>query len=122
MMDKSQKEKLCNAQSLEEVETILAGSEGIDAKRAYEEIQRHRSDSATRLELDELEAVSGGADRDWLKDGCAATCDAHSWCWSNDACVVWDVTYDGLWETCPDGHEHMFAMGNICERCGYSKV
>ena len=26
----------------------------------------------TDLSTDELEAVSGGADRDWLTDGCAA--------------------------------------------------
>lgn len=45
------------------------------------------------LSLDELEAVSGGADRDWPKDGCAATVEYDSWCGSNDYCNRWDVTY-----------------------------
>ena len=71
------------------------------------------------LDLEELDAVSGGADRDWRKDGCAATCEWDSWCGSNDNCVIFDVTYSNFWRTCPDGHDHVFNNDDVCVRCGY---
>ena len=58
--------------------------------------------------------------RDRKKQGCAATCEWNSWCFSNDYCVVAAVTYDGFWETCPDGHAHEWDnTGYNCKRCGY---
>ena len=36
---------------------------------------------------EEPDAVSGGADRDWEKDGCSATVETGSWCGSDDNCV-----------------------------------
>ena len=45
------------------------------------------------LSAEELEAVAGGADRDWLTDGCAATVEPGSWCGSNDWGFIWSVTY-----------------------------
>ena len=122
MLNDNLKEKLNDAKNLDEVKAILADSPELDAERVWKEIENHRSNKAERLDLDELDAVSGGADRDWKKDGCAATCEWDSWCGSNDRCYCWDVTYDNFWATCPDGHTHNFEMGNICVRCGYSKV
>ena len=111
-------EKLKGAQSLQEVKDLLQGHPELDAERVWSELENHRSNHADRLDLEELESVSGGADRDWLKDGCAATCEYGSWCSSNDYCVVWDVTYENYWTKCPDGHEHVYKDGE-CVRCGY---
>ena len=62
------------------------------------------------LSPDEMEAASGGEERDWLTDGCAATVEAGSWCGSNDKCHRWDVIY-----------EHM-PTSRSCRRCGLKKV
>ena len=91
--------KLAEARSLEETKEILNGREGIDADRVWQEIERHRSQANERLDLNELSAVSGGAGRDWPTEGCAATCEESSWCWSNDACSIFDVVYDRFWWT-----------------------
>ena len=112
------KERLGQVHSLEEAKDILADRPDLDAKRIYEEIENHRSGRNERLDLEELDAVSGGADRDWKKDGCAATCEAGSWCGSNDYCMIWDVTYDNFWVCCPDGHDHVFNFDK-CTRCGF---
>ena len=60
------------------------------AENLWKEIQHFKQ----KISVEELEAVSGGADRDYLKDGCAATVEADSWCGSNDSCSIWSVTYD----------------------------
>ena len=112
------KGKLNEANSLGEVKDILKDYPELDADRVYEEISRHRSVNSKKLDLDELDAVSGGADRSWTKDGCAATCEYNSWCGSNDFCYVFSVTYDDFWATCPDGHKHVYEHGQ-CVRCGY---
>ena len=122
MLEKQLMGRLNDAISLDEVKDILKDHPECDAERVFQEIESHRSSKSEKLDLDELDAVSGGADRDWQKDGCAATCEPKSWCGSNDFCYCWDVTYDNFWATCPDGHDHMFELGNICVRCGYSKV
>ena len=120
-MDSEQmKERLIAAGSLEEVKSILKDRPEVDAKKVWQEIQNHRSSKAEKLDLNELDAVSGGADRDWVKDGCAATCEENSWCGSNDWCNYWDVTYDNFWSKCPDGHEHVYEEG-VCVRCGHNK-
>ena len=94
------KTKLLAAQDVNEVTALLkAEGQGIspeDAERLWEEILRKREKDGKELSLDELEAVSGGADRDWLTSGCAATVEPGSWCGSNDMCYVWDVTYDHI--------------------------
>lgn len=100
--------KLLTAQSAEEV-TELAKADGQkitpeDAARIWEEIEARRKYSR-KLSLDELEAVSGGKDRDWPTDGCAATVEPGSHCGSNDACWRFDVTYDHMPE-------------KVCEKCG----
>ena len=119
-MDNELRTKLAEARSLEETKEILNGREGIDADRVWQEIESRRSAKSEKLDLGELDAVSGGADRDWKKDGCAATVEIGSWCWSNDHCVMFDVTYDNLWATCPDGKPHELVDGH-CVRCGYNE-
>ena len=112
------KERLGQVHSLEEAKEILADRPDLDAKRIYGEIENHRSNRNERLDLEELDAVSGGADRDWKKDGCAATCEPASWCGTNDQCLIFDVTYDNFWVCCPDGHDHVF-KSHVCQRCGF---
>ena len=118
MRNDALKGKLADARSLAEVREILRGRPELDPEKVFRELQNHRSIQSEKLELAELDAVSGGADRDWVKDGCAATCEVGSWCGSNDFCIYWDVTYANFWTTCPDGHEHVF-VDNTCTRCGF---
>ncbi len=93
MMKEEFKSKLLQAQSAEEVAGLLknAGMDESKAGQIWNEISSHRTEK--ELSLDELAAVSGGADRDWLTDGCAASVEPDSWCGSNDSCHYWDVTY-----------------------------
>ena len=121
MSNNELKERLLAAESLDEAKEILKDRSDIDTERAWQEIERHRSSKSELLDLNELDAVSGGADRDWAKDGCAATCEWDSWCWSSDSCMIWDVTYDNFWIHCPDGHEHDYEGTRFCVRCGYKK-
>ena len=123
MMDNDLKAKLATADSLEEVKSILGDGSGVNADQLWKEIENHRSSRSERLDLSELDAVSGGADRDWTKDGCAATCEAGSWCGSNDWCEIWDVTYTNFWATCPDGSQHEWDRnaGYVCVKCGYNR-
>ena len=82
----------------------------------------------TKLSPDELEGMNGG-DRDWLTDGCAATVEATSWCWSNDSCHVIDVCYNHHPANgrCPDcgGNCYYSQNGkgtyyeNKCMNCGH---
>ena len=120
MDDSKLKQRLRDAESLTEVQDILKGRADINAECVWQEIESHRSNKNEKLDLGELDAVSGGADRDWKKDGCAATCEASSWCGSNDYCMIWDVTYDNFWACCPDGHDHVFDV-EICTRCGFRR-
>ena len=117
-MNADLKTKLSKASSLEEVKGMLGAGSGVDAEQLWREIEKHRSGQSEKLDLNELDAVSGGADRSWTKDGCAATCEYDSWCGSNDFCYCFDVTYDDFWATCPDGHKHVYEHGQ-CVRCGY---
>ena len=108
MSNNELKERLLAAESLDQAKEILKDRSDIDAERAWQEIENRHAAKAEKLDLEELDAVSGGADRDWRRNGCAATCEWDSWCWSNDRCIVWDVTYDSFWTTYPDGHEHVY--------------
>ena len=126
-MNKEVLQQLRLANDADEVKAIIAESNDAlstnELEHILQEVERHGSSESTRLDLDELDAVSGGADRDWQKDGCTATCEGGSWCWSNDRCAVWDVTYDNFWSTCPDGSEHEWCAGAgyVCVKCGYNR-
>ena len=99
--------RLIQARDQEEVRVLLGPEttqEEID--RVWREIEAHRP--ADRLEDvdDEPEAVSGGADRDWEKDGCSASVEEGSWCGSYDKCNFWDVTCDNF-DPCPKAGRHI---------------
>ena len=103
------KKQVMNAASAEEImEIIKAAGEEITAEQAaqlFEKAQKRKEDR--ELSVDELESVSGGDDyRDWPTEGCAASVEDGSWCWSNDWCYVEDVTY-----------KHMIGY---CSRCAKS--
>ena len=105
---KELKKKSLAAESPEELlELIKAAGEEITPEKAAELFERMKEFQAQReLSADELEAISGGADRNWATDGCAATVEPGSWCGSNDKCIVVNVTYDYQ----PTGH--------LCPNCG----
>ena len=90
------KKKAMEAAGAEEIMEIMkvAGEEitAEEAERFYEKVQDKKTDR--ELSLDELEAVAGGEDRDWLRDGCAATVEAGSDCYGTDMCGLWPVTYE----------------------------
>ena len=90
------KAKLLTAKSAEEMTALVkaAGQEITeeDAARLWEEITRKRAQDGKELSPDELEAVSGGA-RNWASNGCKATVEDDSWCWSSDACYYNEVVY-----------------------------
>ena len=115
------KSKLLAAQSAEEVAALVkADGQEItaeDAGHLWEEIKKCREQDGRQLSLDELESVSGGADRNWVTDGCAATMEYGSWCDSNDKCIVWDVTYEfqPTGHLCPNCGKNMYQQNTICE-------
>ena len=118
------KERLLQAESLEDVKNILEDQPNDVVERISKEFEIHRLGDNRKLDLDELDTVSGGADRDWTKDGCAATCESGSWCGSNDYCYCFDVTYDNFWATCPDGTPHQWSdgPGYVCVKCGHNRT
>ena len=54
----------------------------------------------SELSDDEMDAVAGGDDIDLNREPCAATVENGSWCWSNDACKMFEVTYKNWWAVC----------------------
>ena len=106
------KKKAMKAASAEEImEIIQAAGEEITAEEAehiFKKAQEKKADK--ELSLDELDAVSGGEDRDWVLDGCAATVEYGSHCGSNDMCYKFDVTYDHEPTSylCPNCGQHMY--------------
>ena len=128
--------RLIRAKDLEEVRVLLGPDETEEEiERAWQEIEAHRpAGKLEDLDDDELEAVSGGADRDWEKDGCSASVEEGSWCGSYDKCNFWDVTCDNF-DPCPKGGRHIWKFctrtfnPNVqlayickCEDCGKSKT
>ena len=111
------KKKALEAASAEEIMEILkAAGEEITAEEAaqfFEKAQAKKTDK--ELSLDELEAVSGGADRNWVTEGCAATVEYGSWCDSTDRCIYWDVTYDFQPTSmlCPNCGKNMYLQNTI---------
>ena len=111
------KKKTLAAASAEEIMEILkAAGEEITAEEAaqlFEKVQAKKT--GKELSLDEMEAVSGGADRNWVTDGCAATVEYGSRCDSNDKCIYWDVTYDfqPTSTLCPNCGQNMYLQNTI---------
>ena len=102
------KARLMKAQSAGEMAALLkdAGVDELLAERLWAELTHWREMDGKELSPDELEAVSGGADRDYMKDGCAATVGVDSDCYGTDACSLLPVTYSHY----PTQH--------ICPNCG----
>ena len=128
------KTNVLRAQSQSEVADLLkeAGMDETRAESLWNEVRGSRE--SRELSRDELSAVSGGADRDWITDGCAATVEPNSLCRTNDACWKWDVTYDHepTFVTCPHCGSYMYVAKIIyatnpsddtvwyqCPKCGY---
>lgn len=88
--------ELMGAESIQQVRDILSrngqelAEEEVD--RIWQEIDKHRVDYSREMSSDEFESVAGGS-RDHTAEGCAATCEMTSWCWSNDYCVLFSVIY-----------------------------
>ncbi len=99
--------KLIRAKDIEEVRAIL-GPETAEEEinQTWREIEAHRpADGMEAVDDDELAAVSGGADRDLDDDGCSATVEKGSRCWSDDYCTWVEVTYSSV-DFCTDGYRH----------------
>ena len=111
------KKKMLAAASAEEIMEILkAAGEEITAEEAAQLFEKAQAQKTDReLSLDELEDVSGGADRNWATEGCAATVNYGSWCGLNDKCIYWDVTYDfpPTSTLCPNCGKNMYLQNSI---------
>ena len=135
--------KLIRAKDIEEVRAIL-GPETAEEEinQTWREIEAHRpEDGLEEVDDDELEAVNGGEMRDFDNQGCSATVEEGSHCWSDDACKMFEVEYfnvdrctDGLrhdWKYLWEKHErtqHLFFVQEMtykyfrCQTCGKDKT
>ena len=103
---KELKEKLLNADSEKEVKSLLSGSTEEKASEIWQEIEAyHGAMGLEKVDDDELEAVSGGEDRDWLKEGCSSSAKVGELCFRNDSCSLWTITYSNF-DPCPSGGIH----------------
>ena len=106
--------KIMASGSAEEIAEMLKaeGREIAPEKAAelYEEAKVRQGEVKT-LSLDELDAVSGGEVRDWLKQGCAATVEYGSDCWGSDGgCSIMHNQYYNE----PDGYQRcVFCGGQV---------
>jgi rubrerythrin len=87
-----------------------------EAELLFEEIGKYRVQDGMELDLDELEAVSGG-NRNWVTEGCAGTVEFGSHCRSNDNCWLFTVNYDyePTDHICPNCEQHMYFQNKIKE-------
>lgn len=130
-LNNEMKAKLLAAQSEEEAAALLkADGQEITAEESallWKEITSKRGQNGKELSLDELEAVSGG--RDYETEGCAATVEPDSWCWSDDECFLDEVFYQHpprkkLCPRCGHGiatyqYTHLFVAHYWCQGCHY---
>ena len=134
------KTKLLQARSAEEAAALVkADGQELspeDAAQLWAEITKRREQDGRELSPDELEAVSGGV-RDWITEGCAATVECGSTCWSDDRCILFYEHYKNppISVTCPKcgtsfyryeqrSESNPFAeipVYYICKNCGYSE-
>ncbi len=109
--------KLSIAKDIEEVKAML-GEVGEAvlaeyAERIWEEIEFHRSGEKRKLDKNELDAVTGGYNRNWIDDGCAATCEKTGLFWLNDLCYAFSVTYDESHSACINGGRHDYRFVGV---------
>ncbi len=83
------KAELLKAQNPAQVMDILTRSgqecSTEDAEQIWQEIEHHKVDYREEISLDELEAVSGGEDRDFMARRCGTTVGR------NDMCLMGDL-------------------------------
>ncbi len=126
--DMELEQKITAAGSPEEIKRILSDAgENISSEDAAKFFEKVKARTVNKeVSVDELEAVSGGFDRDWLTDGCAATVEPGSWCGSNDSCYMVDVVYShrpiGI---CPYCGGYRYSRPSleeyVCSKCGRTK-
>ena len=125
----------------EAIELLKADGQRVsqeEVRKLWKEIENYRERNGETLSLDEMEAVSGGK-RDWVTEGCVATAEYGSSCWTgNDACIFFlNVQYSNQPQSqqCPRGGIHLYidsikhegAYGACmlltlkCKKCGYTK-
>ena len=106
--------KLLEAKSVEEVLAIANeySTSPVSkelAEKIFAKIKVIRREDA-ELDFDELESVSGGKgiSVDFMKDGCHATVEPGSSCWSDDKCSHDEVVYYNYGDSvnCPYGGQH----------------
>lgn len=98
------------------------------AERLLAQQPHRREEDGKKLSLDELESVAGGT-RDWATEGCAATVEPGSWCWSDDHCPVIVEHYDHqpLNVYCPKCGMYFYTEYRgkdqyyVCKACNYSE-
>ena len=96
---------------------------------AEKELRKQNSPEVVELDLEDMDKAAGGS-RDWATQGCAATVEAGSTCWSNDYCILLDVTYSHApsYNKCPkcgntmyferSTSKHGWKSHYICPKCG----
>ena len=106
--------KLLEAKSVEDILAIANENSTSPvseefAEKIFSKVKAIRGEDV-ELDLDELESVSGGKGIhvDFKKDGCKATVEPGSSCWSNDKCNHDEVVYDNYGDSvnCPYGGQH----------------
>ena len=113
-MTEKLKTRLYRANNLEEVKEILCVNEDDDpeyieeVEQIWKEIEGHRKDDDKELDLNELEAVSGGADRNWATEGCSSTVESFIWCFTNDYCELLYITYIHYKDPCMGNHNYEY--------------
>ena len=119
---KELKKKLLGANSEEEVKALLGDAvKEEDVTKIWKEIEAHKADpDLKKVDDDELEAVNGGADRDYLKDGCSSSTN-DSWCWYNDNCSEIWTTYSN-YDPCPKGGIHEWKAKGIPDGVRWKKI
>ena len=128
------REKLLSAKSVEDIAALLkeADIDETQAERLWAELEQKREADGGKLSLDELEAVSGGK-RNWVTDGCAATVEPGSLCWSNDVCFTVEEHYDNgpVHKKCPTCGIYLYSVVReegdkhpiyyVCKKCNFTK-
>ena len=109
-------------------------------KEPADQNKERKAGDGKELSLDELDAVTGGADRDFFKEGCSCTVEYGSSCWfSADYCSMVSTTYDNpptqfhclkcggalVWDDSfytaiqdKDGTILQYGLGMRCASCG----
>ena len=105
--------KLIRAKDIEEVRAILGPEttqEEID--QVWREIEAHRpTNILEEVDDDELEAVSGGADRDWEEQDCSSTT-KEEFCWMDDWCDWVIIGYTNYNPCDKGGHHEWYLAGS----------